>query len=46
MGEQQRQAQCSRRWVSLRVSTNGMRTIEKQGIDVVVERLRKQGHKV
>jgi large subunit ribosomal protein L28 len=35
-----------RRWVSLRVSTRGMRTIEKQGIDAVVERLRRQGQKV
>ena len=35
-----------KRWVSLRVSTNGLRTIEKKGIDVVVEELRAQGVKV
>jgi large subunit ribosomal protein L28 len=32
-----------KRWVSLRVSTRGMRTIEKRGIDAVVADLRKQG---
>jgi large subunit ribosomal protein L28 len=35
-----------RRWVSLRVSTNGMRTIEKKGIDAVIAELRAQGVKV
>jgi large subunit ribosomal protein L28 len=35
-----------KRWVSLRVSTNGLRTIEKKGIDVVVAELRGQGVKV
>ena len=35
-----------KRWVSLRVSTNGLRTIEKKGIDVVVAELRSQGMKV
>ena len=35
-----------KRWVSLRVSTNGLRTIEKKGIDVVVEELRAQGVKI
>jgi large subunit ribosomal protein L28 len=35
-----------KRWVSLRVSTNGLRTIEKKGIDVVVAELREQGVKV
>jgi large subunit ribosomal protein L28 len=35
-----------KRWVSLRVSTNGLRTIEKKGIDVVVAKLRSQGMKV
>jgi large subunit ribosomal protein L28 len=35
-----------KRWVSLRVSTNGLRTIEKKGIDVVVAELRSQGTKV
>ena len=35
-----------KRWVSLRVSTAGLRTIEKKGIDVVVAKLREQGVKV
>ena len=35
-----------KRWVSLRVSTNGMRTIEKQGIDAVVAELRGRGVKI
>ena len=32
-----------KRWVSLRVSTNGLRTIEKKGIDEIVAELRAQG---
>jgi large subunit ribosomal protein L28 len=35
-----------KRWVSLRVSTRGLRTIEKKGIDQVVSELRAQGVKV
>ena len=35
-----------KRWVSLRVSTNGMRTIEKKGIDKIVAELRAQGMKI
>jgi large subunit ribosomal protein L28 len=35
-----------KRWVSLRVSTRGMRTIEKKGIDQVVSELRAQGVKI
>ena len=35
-----------KRWVSLRISTNGLRTIEKKGIDQVVADLRAQGVKV
>jgi large subunit ribosomal protein L28 len=35
-----------KRWVSLRVSTAGLRTIEKKGIDVIVEELRAKGTKV
>jgi large subunit ribosomal protein L28 len=35
-----------KRWVSLRVSTNGLRTIEKKGIDVVLAELRDRGMKV
>ena len=34
------------RWVSLRVSGNGLRTIEKKGVEVVVNELRAQGVKV
>jgi large subunit ribosomal protein L28 len=35
-----------KRWVSLRVSTHGLRTIEKKGIDKVVAELRAQGLKI
>ncbi len=35
-----------KRWVSLRVSTRGMRTIEKKGIDKVVAELRADGVKI
>jgi large subunit ribosomal protein L28 len=35
-----------KRWVSLRVSTRGLRTIEKNGIEKVVAELRAQGMKV
>ena len=35
-----------RRFVSLRVSTRGLRTIEKRGVDVVVADLRAQGVEV
>lgn len=31
------------RYVRLRLSTSGMRTIDKQGADVVIPRLRKEG---
>ena len=34
------------RWVSLRVSTNALRTIEKNGLDAVVADLRAKGMKV
>ena len=34
-----------KRWVKLRVSTNAMRTIEKNGIDVVVAKMRAQAAK-
>jgi large subunit ribosomal protein L28 len=34
-----------RRFVTLRVSTRGLRTIEKRGVDAVVAELRAQGHK-
>jgi large subunit ribosomal protein L28 len=32
-----------RRWVKLRVSTRGLRTIEKNGIDAVIAQLRADG---
>ena len=32
-----------KRWVKLRVSTRGLRTIEKNGIDTVVAKLRASG---
>ena len=35
-----------RRWVTLRLSANGMRTVEKKGIDKVVAELRAQGRKL
>jgi large subunit ribosomal protein L28 len=35
-----------RRFVSLRVSTRGLRTIEKKGVDKVVAELREQGVRV
>lgn len=33
------------RWVKLRVSTKGMRIIDKNGIDTVIADLRKRGEK-
>ena len=35
-----------KRWVSLRVSGHGLRTIDRKGIEVVVAELRAQGVKV
>ena len=35
-----------KRWVTLRVSTNGMRTIEKKGLDAVLAELRARGEKI
>jgi large subunit ribosomal protein L28 len=34
------------RWVRLRLSTKGMRIIDKKGIDVVLADIRKSGQKV
>ena len=34
------------RWVKLRVSTKGLRIIDKNGIDAVLTDLRKRGEKV
>ena len=38
--------EAERRWVSLRVSTKGLRTIEKKGIETVLADLRASGLKV
>ncbi|MFI4867450.1 MAG: 50S ribosomal protein L28 [Steroidobacterales bacterium] len=35
-----------KRWVTLRVSTNGMRTIEKKGLEAVLADLRERGEKL
>ena len=35
-----------RRWVTLRLTTSGMRTVEKKGIDQVVGELRAKGVKI
>ena len=34
------------RWVRLRVSSNGIRTIDKLGIDTVLADMRKRGEKI
>ena len=34
------------RWVKLRVSANGMRTIDKKGIDTVLAEMRARGEKI
>lgn len=34
------------RWIKLRVSTKGLRIIDKKGIDVVLAELRSRGEKV
>lgn len=35
-----------KRWINLRVSTHGMRIINKRGIDAVVRDIRARGEKV
>ncbi|MFT3906430.1 MAG: 50S ribosomal protein L28 [Steroidobacteraceae bacterium] len=35
-----------KRWVSLRVSTHALRTIEKKGLDVIVAELRARGEHI
>jgi large subunit ribosomal protein L28 len=35
-----------RRWISLRISTSGLRTIEKNGIESVIAGMRAEGKKV
>lgn len=34
------------RWVTLRISTSAIRTIDKRGLSTVIRELRAQGHKV
>ncbi|WP_436493607.1 50S ribosomal protein L28 [Actinokineospora sp. HUAS TT18] len=34
------------RWVRLRVSAKGIKTIDKQGIEAVVARLRREGQRI
>ena len=34
------------RWISLRLTTNALRTIDKKGIDVVLAELRAKGDKI
>jgi large subunit ribosomal protein L28 len=34
------------RWITLRVSTRGMRTIDKRGLSAVVRELRAKGEKI
>ena len=35
-----------KRWVSLRVSASGLRTIDKNGIDAVIAKMRAAGRKI
>jgi large subunit ribosomal protein L28 len=35
-----------KRWVSIRLTPNGLRTIDKKGIDVVLAEMRARGEKV
>jgi large subunit ribosomal protein L28 len=35
-----------KRWVSLRLATSALRTVEKNGIEAVVAKLRSQGMKI
>jgi large subunit ribosomal protein L28 len=35
-----------RRWITLRLTTKGMRTIDKRGIDAVLADMRSRGQKV
>ena len=34
------------RWVTLRVSAKGIKTVDKQGIEAVVRRIRKEGQRI
>ena len=44
--EQRFWLETEKRWVTLRISTNGLRTIEKNGLDAVVADLRSKGMKI
>jgi large subunit ribosomal protein L28 len=44
--EQRFWLETEKRWVTLRVSSNGLRTVEKRGIEAVVADLRAAGVKV
>ena len=35
-----------KRWIKLRVSTNALRTIDKNGIEAVIAELRARGEKI
>lgn len=35
-----------KRWISLRVSANGLRTIEKKGLGAVLAQMRRRGQKL
>jgi large subunit ribosomal protein L28 len=35
-----------KRWITLRVSANGMRTIEKKGLEAVLAELRARGERI
>jgi len=39
-------SEAENRWIRLRVSNAGLRTIDKKGIDVVVSELRARGDKI
>ncbi|MFM7067179.1 MAG: 50S ribosomal protein L28 [Gammaproteobacteria bacterium] len=44
--EQRFWLESEKRWVTLRVSSNGLRTVEKRGIEAVVADLRAAGEKI
>ncbi len=44
--EQRFWLETEKRWVTLRVSSHGLRTVEKRGIEVVVAELRAAGQKI
>jgi large subunit ribosomal protein L28 len=38
--------EAEKRWITLRVSTNGLRTIEKKGLEAVLAKLRARGENI